>query len=159
VTTKNWHMHFPQGSVHAFLAMPAVLIGTLGVLQDSWRSQAPLGWANMHTLFGAVLCVTVIAQFLWQIAHVSARSAQGALAYARRQSREVYCLLYCLVAIKEIQYLLGSVAPRGGAATMADAMKGMQCYLVYGIVALVAIRVMAALHEFRAIDRSLQHFG
>jgi cytochrome b561 len=152
VATKTWQMHCPRGTAHACIAVPAACIGILGVLQDSLLPQAPASWANLHTLFGVVLCATVVAQFIRQIARASVHSVQAARVFSRRQSREVYGLLYLLVAIKEAQYLLASATLGGSPATMAQAMEGLQCYLVYGIFALIAIRAMA-LRELHAIGQ------
>jgi hypothetical protein len=127
---------------HGFAVLPALAVGVLGVLDV---------WADMYTLFGALLLLAVITQFAWRTGHAAFVDASDIAVYARRLSRQIYLLLYTLAAVKEIQFLwtsydAGTSAGSGvSVGSLADFMKGLQAYLACGIVALVAIRILAAL--------------
>jgi hypothetical protein len=127
---------------HWFAILPALAVGVLGVLDV---------WANMYALFAALLLLAVITQFAWRAGHTAFVDASDIAVYARRLSRQIYLLLYTLAAVKEIQFLWtsydsGTSAGSGvSVGSLADFMKGLQAYLGCGILALAAIRILAAL--------------
>jgi len=145
-------------SFHAWFALTAALIGVLGVLDDSSGAHTS-SWHAYQTLFGAVLLLSVIARFSWQLRHAGLRSAAAISAFARTLSRETYLILYVLAGAKEIQFFLRVYLSAGNSqTTMADAMKSLQAYVAYGFIALAAIWSLAALcrHLLITRDRSVR---
>jgi len=129
---------------HCAVALAVLAVGLLGVLSDSWR-QPPTRGAGMHSVFGALLLLSVIANFTWQIGHAGFTNAAAIAAFARRLSRQVYLLLYILAGSKEIQYFLVTTRAAGAPDALADTMRVLQFYLGIGVLALAAIQILAAL--------------
>jgi cytochrome b561 len=140
--------------------LAALAVGVQGVLDVSWLRQALMGRANIHALFGALLLLSVIAQFAWQLRHAAFVSESEIAVYARSLSRQIYLLLYGLAAVKEIQFLWASrhsaTSLDSGASVdaLATFMRGFQPYLAYGIAALVLLRILAALCHHVLIARA-----
>lgn len=130
--------------LHSIVTVPVLLIGLLSVLQDSRQTpHAASAWTALHVSFGVLLCASIIVQFIWRITHVGFRSVADIAAFARLLTRRVFILLYGLAGVKEIQWVLGSLGPTR--QLRAETMRDLQCYLLYGLLALVLIRVVATL--------------
>jgi cytochrome b561 len=139
--------------LHGLIATAISVIGVLGVLQPSIKLRSSHGWIDVHAVFGVALFLGVLIMFAWHASHHAFTCARSVADLARRLSRQVYLLLYVLVAVKEIAFLVA--APE---LSLADAMKGLQSYVAYGVFALLSIRVMAALCHFYVIPGSLRGF-
>ncbi len=120
---------------------PLVVLGVIGLTYDSWLKGVPVSWISVRTLFGLLLWGFVIARFYWRAKHSWPMPQDDIREFSRGLSRIVYLLLYLVVGIDQ---LLGirQVIWHGGAFEPAQ---GLQPYLVYGLVALIIIRVLAAL--------------
>jgi len=122
------------------VALAVLSVGVAGLLHDS-ELQAATTWVNVRTLFGALLLLSVVAKFAWQIGHAALQSRAAITAFARGLSRQLYVLLYLLAGIKELQFFLLSKP----GVTLAESMRALQSYLAYGLLALAVIWILAAL--------------
>jgi hypothetical protein len=127
----------------SIVTAPVLLIGLLGALQDTRQTPPAAVWSALHVSFGVLLCTSIVVQFVWRVTHVGFRSTSDIAAYARLLTRKVFILLYGLVGVKEIQCLLGSIGPTR--QLRAESMRDLQCYVLYGLLALALIRIVAAL--------------
>jgi uncharacterized membrane protein YbjE (DUF340 family) len=82
---------------------------------------------NIHALFGSLLLVIVVARFLRDVRRFPPVRAADVRSLTRRLSRMVYLLLYLAAGL---QQLIG----RGSA--------DLQVILLYGLIALIIIRVL-----------------
>jgi cytochrome b561 len=116
------------------------VLGVIGLTYDSWLKGIPVSWISVRTLFALLLWGFVIARFYWRVKHSWPMPLVDIRELSRAVSRIVYLLLYVVVGINQ---LLGmrQVIWYGGAFEPAE---GLQPYLVYGLVALIIIRVLAA---------------
>jgi cytochrome b561 len=124
-------------------ALLVLVVGLLGLIQDSLPKPAPASWMNLHVLFGALLWVCVVARFYRGVRRAPRMLPAEVRALSRQLSRLVYLLLYALIFFGLIIGILGAAlhgAIVGGA-------ENFQSYLVGGLVALVTIRALAALYH------------
>ena len=122
-----------------------LVVGLLGLIQDSWPKPAPASWMNLHIVFGALLWVCVVARFYGGMRRSPGMLPAEIQALSRQLSRLVYLLLYGLMFFGLIIGILRTALhdPIVGGA------ENFQSYLVGGLAALVTIRVLAALcHRF-----------
>jgi hypothetical protein len=122
-------------------ALPVIGLGVAAIVRDT-EHQAT--WVHIPTLFGTFLCVSVIAQFAWLARHRIAGAADIA-ACVSRLSRQVYLILYALAGAKELQLLCAPGESHFNGPALADSMQALQPYLASGLLALIAIRAMAAM--------------
>jgi cytochrome b561 len=131
-------------------ALLVLVVGQLGLIQDSLPKPAPASWMNLHVLFGALLWVCVVARFYRSVRRTPRMLPAEVRALSRQLSRLVYLLLYALMFFALIIGILGAALHgtivRG---TIVGAAENFQSYLVGGLAALVTIRALAALcHHF-----------
>jgi cytochrome b561 len=138
------------------LALLAV-IGTLGLLRDSWPNRILTPWINIRVLFGSLLWALVIARFYWCVKHVPPMQPEDYRRLSRHLSRLVYLLLYIVVGLRQLIAIVHSIwhdlefgllraTPDPG---IVEPVEYLQAYLVYGLFSLITIRVLAALHNNR----------
>jgi cytochrome b561 len=105
-----------------------------------------ISWADGHGLFGAVLCCSILVQFAWQLRNWRLGKRPDYRRVGRRLSRQIYLALYLLSAVRELQYLVvwlvDSRVAVGSLPSMGDSMKDLQCYVGYGFLALVDVRLL-----------------
>jgi hypothetical protein len=117
-------------SLNANLTLPTIIAGIAAVVHDSLANSAPVSYLNLHALFGVLLWVSVVARFHRRM-HQSPRMLPIDIReFSRHLSRLVYLLLYILMLVRLI---IGS-----------PAAPDFQGYLGYGLIALITIRVLAA---------------
>jgi hypothetical protein len=97
-------------------------------------------------LFALLLAGLLSARFGWWLKHSAPTSAADIRLFSRGLSRSVYLVLYLIIGAQLIVNIVG--APQGGAGAAQDL--GMlkpisQAVVVYGLIALVLIRVLAYL--------------
>jgi hypothetical protein len=120
---------------------PLVVLGVIGLTYDSWFKGLPVSLIGVRTLFGLLLWGFVIARFYWRVKHSSPMPLNDIREFSRALSRIVYLMLYLVVGINQL-LCIRQVISYGGAFETAQ---GLQPYLVDGLVALIMIRVLAAL--------------
>ena len=115
-------------------------VGIAGLVHDSWPSQIPEPWINLHAAFGVLLWIMVVAQFQRRIR--APDSVQGADfdSSCRQLSRAVYLLLYFVFGADQI--IRAMLHP-----AIAQPPENLRDYLAYGMLALLTLRAMAARHR------------
>jgi hypothetical protein len=111
----------------------ASLIGILGVISNPGDHTPAL--LDIHALFGAVLVSGVIMVFGARMLLLPFPSAGDLRSVSRRLSRQVYLVLALQVAFRQLA--MPEIAP-------------LRDYLVYGLIALAAIRIMAIAYWLRS---------
>jgi hypothetical protein len=123
-------------------AAPAVVgLGVFCLVYDSWIYPYHGACTEMHALFGMVLIAGAAARFHGGLKQPPVVTPNDIAALSRTLSRRVYLLLYGLFGLK-IAMNIGRLHPEP-ATSFRD-------YLLYGIVALVVVRVMAVRQLRRA---------
>jgi cytochrome b561 len=124
-------------------------VGIVGLVHDSWPKSVQVQWLNLHAVFGLLLWIMVVAQF--QQAR-SGSLVQGAdlRSICRQLSRAVYFLLYILFGANQIVryavFLWNRAAIGAAHPAIVQPVENLRDYLAYGIVALLTIRALTALH-------------
>ncbi len=125
--------------------------GICGLVRDSWPSPPHGQWVNLHAVFGLLLWVMVVVQFRRQ-ARSSVDHEADFDPLCRRLSRSVYFLLYMVFAAQQVigvAVLLWNHAPLGAShPAVRQPPENLRDFLAYGILALLTIRVLAALHRY-----------
>jgi cytochrome b561 len=133
--------------------MSVAIVGVLGVVHDALPNEENALSLELHLGFGFLLWLYVISQFALPTKWRAFKRAIGRQARARALSRGVYLLMYGLAGIKLICYLLArywpdlvlGVGPSNDSlpSSIAQAMTQLQCYVVYGVVAIITTRILA----------------
>jgi len=76
-----------------------VVVGTLGLLHDSWPKSTQSYWINIHALLGLLVWVLLVARFAWRTTHTPPALPPQTGEFSRRFSRPVHLLLYALIFI------------------------------------------------------------
>lgn len=144
-----------------------VVVGTLGLLHDSWPKQTQSFWINIHALIGLLLWWVVLARLGWRIRHAPPPLPQNVGSGVRRLAALVHALLYGLLVLTPIigiitfvfhgrvfdfgifQVDLGIKKDRGIFHPTED-IHGYLAYLIFGIAALHTL--VALWHQFRLHD-------
>jgi cytochrome b561 len=137
----------------SWFALLICATGVAGLLRDSWPTALYLP-GGLHAAFGAMLCLTVLAQF--RQAHASAPASSGDdYALCRRLSRGVFLQLYILFGVNQILHLaviLWNSSPRVLHMAILQPPENLRDYLAYGVFALFTLHAAAALQR-RALKR------
>jgi cytochrome b561 len=132
------------------VALLVCAIGVAGLVYDSWPKSAPGQSINLHAVFGLLLWTMVVAQFQ-QALSPSLMHAAVFHSFCRQLSRGVYILLYILFGANQViragvvlwnRSTLGASHP-----AILQPPENLRDYLAYGILALLTIRALAALHR------------
>jgi cytochrome b561 len=136
------------GGLSPWLALPPCAIGIAGLLHDSWPGVLHLPAVGLHALFGALLWLTVLAQFRDANRAASPPEAAGVDELCRRLSRRVYLLLYVVFgvnALVRMAAILWNNGPRGALhPAVLPPPENLRDYLAYGVFALLTIHILAA---------------
>jgi cytochrome b561 len=142
--------------LHAHFALLVLGVGLLGLIADTWTIPLPHR-GNLHVLFGALLWAYVVARFYGRLRRSPCMQPADIRVFSRHLSRLVYLLLYFL-AFFNLAIAFLRAAPQ---STFAARAENFQIYLVWGLGALITIRVLAALchhsviHSVRRPTRGL----
>jgi cytochrome b561 len=114
-------------------------VGIAGLLCDAWPNAMQGHRIMLHAAFGVLLWVMAVAQF-----HQHARFAGivGGTDFGRlcgRPSRMVYLVLYVVFGAAQ--------AIRTAAPAILQPPENLRDFLAYGVIALMTIRALAALHS------------
>jgi cytochrome b561 len=142
-----------EGGAHArtwLLAFLVCTVGIVGLVHDSWPKSVQGSWINLHAVFGLLLCIMVVAQFR-QACISSLLHGADSQSICRQLSRAVYFSLYVLFGANQIIRFCVFLWNRGAEGATHPAImqppENLRDYLAYGILALLMIRAMAALHR------------
>jgi cytochrome b561 len=119
--------------------MPTMIAGIAAVVHDSLANGAPASYMNLHALFGVLLWAGVVARFHRRLHQAPRMLPIDIREFSRHLSRLVYLMLYILMLVSLI---IGAVTYiwRNRSPEASD----FQAYLGYGLIALITIRVLAA---------------
>ena len=84
---------------HWSMFLLIVVVGTLGLLHDSWPKSTQSYWINIHALLGLLVWVLLVARFWWRMTHTPPALPPQTGEFSRRLSRPVHLLLYALIFI------------------------------------------------------------
>jgi cytochrome b561 len=84
---------------HWVMFVLVVIVGTLGLLHDSWPKQTQRFWINIHALLGLALWLTLFARAWWRVNHRPPPLRDGVSALSRHASRLVHFMLYGLLFV------------------------------------------------------------
>jgi len=56
----------PAIALHWLTAVLVIVVGTLGLLHDSWPKSTQAFWINIHALIGLLLWVVVMLRLWWR---------------------------------------------------------------------------------------------
>lgn len=84
---------------HWVVALLVVVVGTLGLLHDSWPRATQAFWINIHALVGLTVWILAIARLGWRLRHRPPPLPPEVGAFSRRLSHPVHLLLYALLLI------------------------------------------------------------
>jgi cytochrome b561 len=144
---------FEPGSLPAIArrlwpALPLCALGIAGLLRDAWPGAQFPAALNLHAIFGAMLWLTVVAQFGAASIAAPQRGAAAVREICRRLSRQVYLLLYILFGVSQLVRLAAILWNSGapGAAHLATLSppENLRDYLAYGSFVLLTLHGLAA---------------
>jgi cytochrome b561 len=98
-------------------------------------------YENFHALFGLLLWIMVIVKFRQRARSSNLVHTADFCRLSRELSRAVYLLLYAVFGADQIIRAVSHPA-------IPQPRENLRDLLAYGIIALVTIRVLAALHSF-----------
>jgi cytochrome b561 len=131
-------------------ALLVCTVGIAGLVLDSWPKSVKGPWINLHAVFGLLLWIMVVAQFR-QARSNSLVHAADFHSSCRQSSRTVYFLLYVLFGANQMIRSAVFLWNRGTFGATQPAIvqppENLRDYLAYGIVALLTIRALTALHR------------
>jgi cytochrome b561 len=97
-------------------------------------------------LFALLLAGLLVARFRWWLRYSPPTSAVDIRLFSRRLSRTVYLTLYLIIGAKQIVGIIGGAAYESAPAQDLGTLNPTsQIFLLYGLMALVLIRVLAYL--------------
>jgi len=144
-----------------------VVVGTLGLLHDSWPKETQAFWINVHAVIGLLLWALVLARLGWRAGHAPPPEPRTLGTWARRLSKPVHLLLYALLVITPVigivtfvyhgrvfDFWLFQIDP-GVKKDRAifHPTEDIHGYLAYAIFGLAALHALAALwHHFKLRD-------
>jgi cytochrome b561 len=156
---------------HWIMVVLVVVVGTLGLLHDSWPRGTQAYWINLHALLGLLVWVLLMARFAWRLGHPPPELPAHVGALARNLSNPAHLLIYLLLFVIPILGIVtfiwhGRVFDFGlfkvdfGVAknrAIFHPTEDIHGYLAYTLFALVGIHALAALwHQFVRRDGVLQ---
>jgi cytochrome b561 len=148
-----------------------LIVGTLGLLHDSWPRATQAFWINVHALIGLLVWVLLIARALWRWRHSPPALPADLGDFTRRAAAAVHGALYLLLFVIPILGIVtfvwhGRVFDFGLFQVDFGVKKNraifhptedVHGYLAYLLFGLVAIHAAAALwHHFVARDGVLR---
>lgn len=147
-----------------------LVVGTLGLLHDSWPKPIQAYWINVHALVGILLWVTLVARFAFRLRHAAPPLPADVGAGSRRYSSLVhwtlYALLFAIPIIGFVTFIYHGRVFHLGALNVDFGIKKNRAifgptedihgYLAYALFAVAGLHALAALwHHFVAHDAVL----
>ena len=84
---------------HWAMFVLVVIVGTLGLLHDSWPKKTQAFWINIHALIGILLWLVLLARFGYRLRHPPPTLPTDIGAFSRRFSGPVHLALYALMFV------------------------------------------------------------
>jgi len=86
-------------TLHWVMAALIVVVGTLGLLHDSWPRSSQAFWINVHALIGLLVWVLILVRLWWRLKHPPPALPPETGLLSRRLSYAAHLLLYLLVFV------------------------------------------------------------
>lgn len=86
-------------ALHWAMFVLVAIVGTLGLLHDSWPKRTQAFWINVHALLGLLLWMMLLARFFWRARHAPPALPLDIGAFSRRLSNPVHWALYALMFV------------------------------------------------------------
>lgn len=156
---------------HWSMFLLIVIVGTLGLLHDSWPKQTQAFWINVHALIGMVLWLVLLARFGYRLRHPPPALPADVGDLSRRFSNPVHLALYGLMFVIPILGFVtfiyhGRVFDFGlfdlnfgikKDRTVFEPTEDIHGYLAYALFTLAGLHALAALwHHFMVHDGVLR---
>ena len=148
---------------HWIMVLLLVVVGTLGLLHDSWPKRTHVFWINVHAILGLLVWLTLIARYWWRTRHAPPILPSEIGPVVRRLSTPSHLGLYVLMFLTPIVGIVtfiwhGRVFDFGlfqidfgirADRTIFEPSEDIHGYLAYTLFALAGIHTLAALwHRF-----------
>jgi cytochrome b561 len=158
-------------ALHWVMAALIVVVGTLGLLHDSWPRHSQAFWINLHALIGLSVWVLIIVRLGWRLSHAPPAYPPELGLLTRRLAYTAHVLLYVLVLVTPIIGIVTFIwhgrafdfglfkVDFGVRANRAifHPTEDVHGYLAYVLFAIIGLHVLTALwHQFVRRDRLLQ---
>jgi cytochrome b561 len=156
---------------HWSMAVLILVVGTLGLLHDSWPKATQSFWINLHALIGLLVFALLLARLGWRAGHPPPALPPETGALSRRLARPVHALLYVLLFVIPLFGMVTFVwhgrafdfglfkidfGVRKNPAIFHPT-EDIHGYLAYALFALAGIHIAAALwHQFVRRDDLLR---
>jgi cytochrome b561 len=155
-------------ALYGCVALVAVGVGVLGLLDASWPRQLLKSRINIHALFGLLLCGLVLARCRWCVEHSPRMLPADIRELSRHLSRIVYLLLYLVIGLREIVGILNGLW-HGGAVDFNlfdvpfrhgpdyggfNPKDDLPLFVASGLIALIFVRVLAFRLWLRSVERA-----
>lgn len=156
--------------LHWTMAVLVVIVGTLGLLHDSWPRATQAKWINVHALAGLALWGLLMLRLAWRWSHRPPDLPPDVGEFSRRTSHPVHLLMYLLLFVipvvgiitfiwhgRVFDFGLFRIDPRipSDRATFHPT-EDIHGYLAYTLFTLIGLHVLAALwHHFVRRDQVL----
>lgn len=89
-------------TLHWAVFLLVVVVGTLGLLHDSWPHATQAFWINIHALLGLLMFALVLWRIGWRQVHTPPDLPPDVGEFSRRVSYPVHMLLYALLVVLPI---------------------------------------------------------
>jgi cytochrome b561 len=155
---------------HWTMVVLVVIVGTLGLLHDSWSHATQAKWINIHALIGLALWMLLMLRLAWRLSHRPPDLPPDVGEFSRRTSYPVHLLMYLLLFVIPVLGIITFIwhgrvfdfglfqidpqVPKNRA--IFHPTEDIHGYLAYALFALVGLHALAALwHHFIRRDRVL----
>jgi cytochrome b561 len=136
-----------------------VIVGTLGLLHDSWPKRTQGFWINAHAIVGLLLWFALIARLWWRSQHRPPDLPAHVGVLSRRLSSPVHLAMYALMFITPVlgfvTFVYHGRVLRFGIGQLDLGIKSNRAifhptedvhgYLAYALFTLAGLHVLAAL--------------
>jgi hypothetical protein len=123
-----------------------ILAGARALLPAAWIAAVLDSKTAVQAVFGVLLSSLIIVRFHYWAKYSPPLSAAGIRLFSRGLSRMVYLVLYLIIGAQLIVNIVGRLQGEAGPAQELGVLKPTsQAFVVYGLIALVLIRVLAYL--------------
>lgn len=155
---------------HWTMALLIVIVGTLGLLHDSWPRATQARWINVHALIGLAVLVLLMLRLGWRLAHRPPDLPPDIGELSRRTSYPVHMLMYLLLFVipvfgivtfiwhgRVFDFGIFRIDPHVRAdRAIFHPTESIHGYLAYALFGLIGLHALAALwHHFVRHDRVL----
>jgi cytochrome b561 len=101
------------------MAVLIVLVGTVGLLHDSWPRQSQGFWINLHALIGLSVWILIVGRLWWRLRHPPPAPTPDIGVLTHRLAYAVHLLAALWHQLVRRDRLLQRMWPRGKPRTRA----------------------------------------